>query len=104
MFAAIMAGGEGTRLWPASREACPKQFLSILGGEPLLVQTMKRLEGVLPLENVLVLVNRKHQDVARRLVGDQAYSYFAQPYPFVRVKADWKRAICVVGVLADGAR
>ena len=70
MFAAIMAGGEGTRLWPASRETCPKQFLSILGGEPLLVQTMKRLEGVLPLANVLVLVNRKHQDVARRLVGD----------------------------------
>jgi len=70
MYAAIMAGGEGTRLWPVSRETCPKQFLSILGGEPLLVQTMKRIEGLLPLENVLVLVNRKHQDVARRLVGD----------------------------------
>lgn len=70
MYAAIMAGGEGTRLWPVSREACPKQFLSVLGGEPLLVQTMKRLEGLLPPENILVLVNRKHQDVARRLVGD----------------------------------
>jgi len=70
MYAAVMAGGEGTRLWPVSREACPKQFLSVLGGEPLLVQTLKRLEGLLPPENVLVLVNRKHQDVARRLVGN----------------------------------
>jgi len=70
MYAAIMAGGEGTRLWPVSRETCPKQFLSILGGEPLLVQTLKRLEGLLPPDNILVLVNRKHQEVARRQVGD----------------------------------
>ena len=70
MYAVIMAGGEGTRLWPASRESQPKQFLSILGGEPLLVQTLKRLEGLVPPEQILVLINRKHQEVARRLLGD----------------------------------
>jgi len=70
MYAAIMAGGEGSRLWPASRDSCPKQFLSLLGGEPLVVQTLKRLDGLLPIENVLVLVNHKHQDVARRLLPD----------------------------------
>ena len=37
MYAAIMAGGEGTRLWPASRDTCPKQFLNVLGGEALVV-------------------------------------------------------------------
>ena len=69
MYAVIMAGGEGTRFWPLSRAACPKQFLSILGGEPLVVQTLKRLEGVVPPERTLVLINRKHQEVARRLLN-----------------------------------
>jgi len=70
MYAAILAGGEGTRLWPASRDVCPKQFINVLGGPPLVVQTLQRLEGLLPPENVLVLVNRKHQEVARRLLPD----------------------------------
>jgi len=70
MYAAIMAGGEGTRLWPASRDTCPKQFINVLGGEALVVQTLKRLEGLLPPERILVLINRKHQEVARRLLPD----------------------------------
>ena len=70
MYAVIMAGGEGTRLWPASREACPKQFLSLLGGKPLVVQSLDRLRGILPLERILVLINRKHEEVARRLLSD----------------------------------
>ncbi|MFO8015000.1 MAG: sugar phosphate nucleotidyltransferase [Phycisphaerae bacterium] len=70
MYAAIMAGGEGTRLWPASRDTCPKQFINVLGGEPLVVQTLERLEGLLPPENVLVLINHKHQEAARRLLPD----------------------------------
>lgn len=41
----ILAGGGGTRLWPASRRSCPKQFLSLgLGDESLLAATARRLE------------------------------------------------------------
>jgi mannose-1-phosphate guanylyltransferase len=69
MYAVIMAGGEGTRLWPASRESCPKQFLSILGGDPLVGQTLGRLKDLVPPERILVLINRRHRDVARRLLG-----------------------------------
>jgi mannose-1-phosphate guanylyltransferase len=69
MYAVIMAGGEGTRLWPASRESCPKQFLSILGGDPLVVQALDRLKDLLPPERILCLINRRHQEVARRLLG-----------------------------------
>jgi len=69
MYAVIMAGGEGTRLWPASRGSCPKQFLSILGGDPLVVQTLDRLKDLVPPERVLCLINRRHQEVARRLLG-----------------------------------
>jgi len=70
MYAVIMAGGEGTRFWPLSRAVCPKPFLNILGGEPLVVQTFKRLEGLVPPERILVMINRKHQEVARRLLPD----------------------------------
>jgi mannose-1-phosphate guanylyltransferase len=70
MYAVIMAGGEGTRLWPVSRESCPKQFLAVLGGEPQVVQTIRRLDGLLPPERILVMINRKHQEVARRLLPD----------------------------------
>ncbi|AUX48973.1 mannose-1-phosphate guanylyltransferase [Sorangium cellulosum] len=42
----ILAGGAGTRFWPASRAARPKQLLPLLGGEPLLTATARR---VLPL-------------------------------------------------------
>ena len=70
MYAVIMAGGEGTRFWPVSRQVCPKPFLSILGSEPLIVQTVRRLEGLVPKEQILVLINRKQHDVARRLLGD----------------------------------
>ena len=69
MYAVIMAGGEGTRLWPASRESCPKQFLSLLGGDPLVVQTLDRLKDLLSPERILCLINRRHQEVARRLLG-----------------------------------
>jgi len=70
MYAVIMAGGEGARFWPVSRRNRPKPFLSILGAEPLIVRTIARLQGFIPKEKILVLVNRKHQEVARRLLAD----------------------------------
>ncbi|KYF46671.1 mannose-6-phosphate isomerase [Sorangium cellulosum] len=42
----MLAGGAGTRFWPASRAARPKQLLPLLGGEPLITATARR---VLPL-------------------------------------------------------
>lgn len=46
VYALILAGGAGTRFWPASRAARPKQMLPLLGGDPLLLETARR---VLPL-------------------------------------------------------
>jgi mannose-1-phosphate guanylyltransferase len=65
-FAVILAGGKGERFWPLSTSKHPKQFLSLVGDEPLLAQAIDRLEGLIPPENVLVITNGDLVDVARK--------------------------------------
>jgi mannose-1-phosphate guanylyltransferase len=54
LFAVIMAGGSGTRFWPASRKMRPKQLLPLAGRESLLRQTIARVAPMCGLERVLV--------------------------------------------------
>ena len=54
-FAAILAGGPGTRLWPLSRKRKPKPFLKVISGDSLLKATCKRLRGVIPPSRTLVV-------------------------------------------------
>ncbi len=62
-YVAIMAGGVGSRFWPASREATPKQFLDITGsGSSLLQQTVSRLKNLVPIENVFIVSNLIYAD------------------------------------------
>lgn len=56
-YAVIMAGGKGERFWPASRLARPKHLLPIVGEKPMLTQTVDRLIGLLPAENIIVITN-----------------------------------------------
>jgi mannose-1-phosphate guanylyltransferase len=45
--AVVIAGGSGTRLWPLSRAAHPKQFLALHGDDSMLQATFKRLDGLI---------------------------------------------------------
>ena len=55
-YVLIMAGGGGTRLWPASRKRRPKQFLPMLeGGGTLLGETVARVQGLVPAERILIV-------------------------------------------------
>lgn len=54
VYALIMAGGSGTRLWPESRKACPKQFLRFDWERSLLEGTVKRLESFISRERIFV--------------------------------------------------
>ena len=54
-FAVVMAGGGGTRLWPLSRKATPKQMLSFYGNRSLFQLAIDRLVGLFPLEHILVV-------------------------------------------------
>jgi len=58
--AVIMAGGSGTRLWPLSRAAHPKQFLALHGDDTMLQATVKRLAG-LGIESTLTICNEEHR-------------------------------------------
>jgi mannose-1-phosphate guanylyltransferase / mannose-6-phosphate isomerase len=64
VYAIILAGGSGTRFWPLSREMHPKQMLRIVGEDTLLRQTIKRIEGFVPPENIwIVTIEDKAQDI-----------------------------------------
>jgi mannose-1-phosphate guanylyltransferase len=59
-----MAGGKGTRFWPASREGLPKQFLPIGGTDSLLCRTGKRLFPLAPASDAWVVTNAVHVGIA----------------------------------------
>jgi|HubBroStandDraft_6_1064221.scaffolds.fasta_scaffold45794_4 mannose-1-phosphate guanylyltransferase len=56
VHAVILAGGSGTRFWPASRRLMPKQLLPLAGAtdEPLIAATVRRIESLVPPERVWV--------------------------------------------------
>jgi mannose-1-phosphate guanylyltransferase len=61
-YVAIMAGGVGSRFWPGSREAKPKQFLDMMGvGKSLLRLTYERFLPICPPENVFVVTNAAYK-------------------------------------------
>jgi mannose-1-phosphate guanylyltransferase len=65
-FAVIMAGGSGTRFWPASRAVRPKQFLALGGAsESLLQAAVRRLQPLVAPEDVLVVTSERHAEETR---------------------------------------
>ena len=59
IFAGVMAGGKGERLWPLSRESHPKQFLKIGHKKTLIELTVERLEAFIPQENIFFITTEK---------------------------------------------
>lgn len=63
-YCVIMAGGVGSRFWPMSRTAHPKQFIDILGtGSTLLQSTFKRFLPICPTENIFVVTNVAYKNL-----------------------------------------
>ena len=67
-WAAVLAGGSGTRFWPLSTPTTPKQFLSLVGDTPLLEQSVARLEGLVAPERILVVTGARFLDATQRLL------------------------------------
>ena len=65
MYAIIMAGGAGTRLWPMSRRRTPKQLLSLTGEASLLQQSVARLAPLLEPPDIYVITSQAHVRATR---------------------------------------
>lgn len=92
-YAVIMAGGGGTRLWPLSRSARPKQMLRLGSDRTLFQQAVDRLDGLIPPERILVVTG---QEMAADLQNDcpeiPSENYLIEPAP--------KGTAAVVGLAA----
>lgn len=76
-----MAGGVGSRFWPMSRTAHPKQFLDILGtGQTLLQQTYNRFLRLCPKENIYIVTNDSYVDLVKeQLKGIDVNNILSEP-------------------------
>lgn len=80
MYSVVMAGGSGTRFWPASRKARPKQLLALTGSRSLLQQTVERMAPLTPAGRVLVVTGADHAEpVIEQLPQVPAGQVIAEP-------------------------
>jgi mannose-1-phosphate guanylyltransferase len=68
LYPVIMAGGSGTRFWPLSRKARPKQFLPLASKNPLITDTAARLKGLASVKDIFVVCGPLHAKAAAKLV------------------------------------
>ncbi|MGD8208573.1 MAG: mannose-1-phosphate guanylyltransferase/mannose-6-phosphate isomerase [Desulfobacterales bacterium] len=70
VYAILLAGGTGTRLWPVSRQLYPKQLVKFIGDDSLVQSTVKRLSPVLDTENVRIVCGEQHFHETTRHMQD----------------------------------
>lgn len=79
MHCVIMAGGAGTRFWPASRRRIPKQFLNITGRGPMVVETCQRLAPLARDEELTLVISQEHEEETRRLFAGREVRIVSEP-------------------------
>ena len=82
LYALILSGGAGTRLWPRSRRKKPKQFLDLLGERTLLQDTVHRIAEVIPDERIFVVAPPEHRVLIHEQLPElRADHVVIEPYP-----------------------
>ena len=107
LHAVIMAGGSGTRFWPASRQSRPKQFLELVTDTPLLRMTFERLGSLVPPERVWIVTTAATAEATHEVLPElPANNVLAEPvgrntaacagFAAHTVLAQDSEAICIV--------
>ncbi|MHB8630559.1 MAG: mannose-1-phosphate guanylyltransferase [Candidatus Limnocylindria bacterium] len=82
LYALILSGGAGTRLWPRSRRHKPKQFLDLVGDRTMLQDTVDRVNEVIPDERIFVVAPPEHRVLIHEQLPElRADHLVVEPYP-----------------------
>ena len=96
----ILSGGAGTRLWPLSREATPKPFVSLPDGETLLAKTARRAFALPGVHRLVTVTNRDHHFLTKDAYATLGVSlpetmYLLEPFGRNTAPAIALAALCV---------
>ena len=82
LYALILSGGAGTRLWPRSRRRKPKQFLDLVGDRTMLQDTVDRVSEVIPDERIFVVAPPEHRALIHEQLPELRTDHVViEPYP-----------------------
>lgn len=82
MYAVLMAGGQGTRLWPKSRAKTPKQLHALVGEKTLIQQTYANLLLAIKPENFIVSTTPQYMaEIKKQLPDIPRNNFVVEPYP-----------------------
>lgn len=83
IYGVILAGGVGSRFWPMSREAAPKQLLRFIGSESLLESTIKRIRPIIKSKDISIVTNTVQAELMETHLKAKLYSqidYIKEPF------------------------
>jgi len=82
LYALILSGGAGTRLWPLSRRRKPKQFLDLVGDRTMLQDTVDRVSELIPNERIFVVAPPEHRALIHEQLAELRNDHVViEPYP-----------------------
>ncbi|HEY8829901.1 MAG TPA: mannose-1-phosphate guanylyltransferase, partial [Candidatus Limnocylindria bacterium] len=82
LYALILSGGAGTRLWPLSRRRKPKQFLDLVGDRTLLQETVDRVSELIPSERIFIVAPPEHRALIHEQLSELRTDHVViEPYP-----------------------
>lgn len=80
IYGLVLAGGKGSRLYPLSRVAEPKQFLKLINDKSFLVNTVERISPIIEKENIYVVTNTDYREkIKKELENMREQNIFVEP-------------------------